>query len=407
MGGHSSAYDDGWKRNYRAIQVSGATGWADVAAGTYDTDLADLVTDLSALSADFNPSNPFILCFHHETTVSWGSYGTAQEFIDAFRYVRDYLDAASMTVYSKTGEYLGGPIQMAYIGWNRMFTNGAVDSPPVGESYTDLDPDQGSSPAPAGTSYYEWCGSDVYNQVLSAGTLKYGTDAATLLDDIVAQATSRGKDFIIGEFGVGDGSTQADHDNKADFLTSAKDYFITLGQDGPGVCRGIWLTIKSSVDKFNVDSSPDAQAAYRDFVTDPYFGKQVRANGAVVRQGRLVVADSVATTAVVKRALTRSITATVATVGKAKRKLSHTVGATVGTTAKVVRKGLLSRAVSVAVAAAAALRRAIPTSPYPEASNSIEVQEELNQTVLNASANEAVVELELNQIVISDNGVNT
>lgn len=404
----SSDYDLGYVRTYRDIDMNTAGDWAAVVAGTYDTDLTAIATNLMALSSKFNPQNPAIIAISHETSLAYeAGVGTAQEFIDAYRYIRDLWDGMGATVYSKTGVYLGGPIQMAYVGWDRMFTNGAVNSPPAGESYTDFDPDQGSSPAPGGTSYYEYCGSDIYNKVSSPGVLTYGTDAATLFDDVVAQANSRGKPFIIGEMGVGDGATTTDHTNKAAWLASAQAYLEALPRDGAGSCEGIWLTFKNSSDNFMVDSSTQALAAYQAFAQSPVFGTPVRLGPGVVRMGELGVATTVSTAVSLSRALATSISATVSTTASiARRTALSALRATVGTTASVVRKGLLGIAAAVAAVAQATVLRHIPTSPNPERSNQITITQEPNQISVQLTTNVVAVAAEPNQVRISNNGVN-
>lgn len=266
-------YDAGRTLQYRSIQVDTLPGgWAAVTAGNADAQFTTFAQNVMANPTRWNPGNPFIVSFSHEASNDLGVLGTAQQEIDAYRHVRDLFDSLGATVYSKTGHYLGGPIKMAYVGWDRMFVGAnGVGPPTAGQSYDDFDPDKGSSPAPAGTSYYEFAGSDVYNVVDSPGVLRYGTSAATLIQPIIDAAVARGKDWIIGEFGVGDGATAQDHTNKATVVDGTRTLLVSRGRYKPGVCRALLLTIKASAENFNVDSSAESLAAFQRLRASTYF----------------------------------------------------------------------------------------------------------------------------------------
>jgi len=270
-GAHISQFDLGRTASYRALQNDPATeSYAAAISGTYDARFTTTVTNI-VNSGRWSTTNPFIICYGHEVTVpQWDPLGTTQQFIDAFRHFRVLLDSLGASVHSVTGAFIGGPIIMAYVGWDRMFTNGSVNSPLPGKSYTDYDPDLGSSPAPAGTSYYELVGSDVYNN-LSGGVVQYGTVAATLLDDVRAQAVARNKDWMIGEIACADGATSQNHTDKAAWWDSIRVYLDGCGTTSPGVCRYMFTTIKTDSNLYNVDSSAQSTAAWQRLGFDSYY----------------------------------------------------------------------------------------------------------------------------------------
>jgi hypothetical protein len=147
---------------YRSIQLNTGS-YTDVTNGVWDATLTTWGQALLA-AARWTPGHA-ILTFMHEVGLASNDFlGTPQQEIDAFRHIRILYDALGVTTYDRFGHYQGGPAVFAYIGWNRMFTNGSVDVPLAGHSYDDFDPDKGSTPAPAGVSYYELCGTDPYNR---------------------------------------------------------------------------------------------------------------------------------------------------------------------------------------------------------------------------------------------------
>lgn len=268
---HSNGYtNSGRTFSYRAIQVKTSGTWSEVIAGTHDAALASLASAIVAIPTKFNAANPFYVCFHHEASIDstplGGPSGTAQQRIDAFRHVRTVWNASSSLREN------GGPIVLADVGWDRMFVGAlGVGGPTAGQGVNDFDPDQGSSPAAAGFSYYGPTGSDVYNVVDSPGVLRYGTDAAVLLEPLRDHAIARGKDYMIGEFACPDGATTQDHRNKAAWIDSARRFIRGQGRHGPGRCIAVLATVKSSSDNYMVDSSAESLAAWRRWGRDEYF----------------------------------------------------------------------------------------------------------------------------------------
>ncbi len=276
-------YDAGYTRGFRNAnaQTNGAPvtalGWNSVATGVYDTSHLQPLVDSLLADTRFSAANPIIFSFHHEQTVDTTSQagyptnGTGQDYINAYRHVRDYFDSRNATVRSKTGALLGGKVIFAFVTFLGMHL-----SPPANQAVTDFDPDSGSSPAPVGTSYYEYFGCDVYNTILS-GHLRRGTNAATCLDPLVAFARSKNKDWIMPEFGceddLGGGTISTE---KGQWLSSVCDYLVALGDRSPGVCRLLGMTVgQSSGSNYYPTSSPQSLAAFQKFASHPYFGLDV------------------------------------------------------------------------------------------------------------------------------------
>lgn len=258
-------YSLGRRLTYRSVDLTSGT-WSDVTAGTHDTELLAIASNLVATGL-WSPSNPAYICFMHEASISSNSvYGTGQDYINAYRHVVDLWDANGYTAVKKDGTANGGPIVMVLVHFLRAFTNtlelGGTETPPAGLAHADFDPDGGSSPAPGGTTYYSGIGIDAYNSITSAGHLKYGTTASNLLDGVFTQAHNTGKFTFIGEFGCEDGTTTTDHQNKADWLDSVRVYLSskvgTVEQT-----RALLLTIKSSAENYNVDSSQQSIDAFK------------------------------------------------------------------------------------------------------------------------------------------------
>lgn len=404
----SAQFDLGYVHSFRNIEPHDTNAWPLTLSGNYDTDLNTIITNVTALSSKWTPEFPFIVTWHHEQTVDTGTQqgyptaGTAQDYIDSYRYVRQLFDDAGATVRKIDGTWNGGNVIFAYVTWAKMFA-----SPLTGQSYNDFDPNQGTSPAPAGTSYYELAGSDIYNPIISAGTMKYGPDPATILDPIVAFAEAQGIRFIIPEFGVDlQGFTdQASKDAKANFVMDFADYLEALGT-GPGSCYGVWLTFSDSGGDYRIDDTPESLAAYQYLANKSYFGKDAHVAASVVRQAQLPQSDQVGTTGAVLRASAHAISTSVASVASVARRGSLRAAATVSTVGRIVRKAGIALADAVTTVAAAALRRTIPTSPNPERSNQITVTQEPNQISVQQTVNVVSVTQEPNQTIISNNGVN-
>jgi len=274
----------GYLKNYRnanAQYVDGggvkqAMPWDEVAAGLWDTEIDALITDILT-ETWCNPTNPMRFSFHHEQTVANSNQkgylavptNTQQAYIDAYRHVRDKFDAAGATVRSKTGQYLGGKVTFVYCVLPDMW----VSPTTPGLTVDDFDPDKGTSPAPAGTSYYEEFATDFYQNVVS-GHIKYGTNASTIFADFLTLANARGKDFLFPEFGAGDdGLNSTVSQEIADFLDAFGTYIKGLPITGSRL-KWIGFTVGSGgvpSSLYYPASSPLKLAAFQRLVRDPYF----------------------------------------------------------------------------------------------------------------------------------------
>ena len=279
--GGDSDYDAGYVvffRNSDSQQtVSGvkeAIPWPEVAAGTHDDLINALATDIAA-NPRYGPLNPMYLSFHHEMTLSNSNQkgydpaigNTTQAYIDAFRHFFTVLRDLGLLLYDFDGTYLGGPIVPCYVVYQGMFL-----APDPGLGVDDFDPDLGTSPAPAGTSYYGPIGADIYNNVVS-GHLKYGTTAATILDGLWAAAAARGKDVIIPEFGCGDDPLDpVVNQEAADWLDSVTAYVKakTPGTDPQLILLG--CTVGSEgVNNYYPASSALKLEAFQRLARDSFF----------------------------------------------------------------------------------------------------------------------------------------
>jgi hypothetical protein len=261
--------------------------WSDFTAGTYD---ASVITPLGTAilnDTNFSAAKPLYYSIHHEQTINTvsqkgytsdvaGNPGcntdatpavATQQYIDFVRHWRVAWDTQGVSMFHRNGTYIGGPVVYWQVFFEGMFLN-----PQAGLTPDDFDPNKGSSPAPAGTSYYNGVGMDAYNTILN-GHLKYGTNAATLLDPIVAFARARNMDFILPEFGCEDdlGGTTISTE-KGLWLNSVCDYLVALGDRSP-VCRYLGLTTgQSSGSNYYPASSPQSLAAFQRIASHPYFG---------------------------------------------------------------------------------------------------------------------------------------
>lgn len=253
--GAIAEFDAGRTLSYRSIQFNTAPGgWAAAATGAFDSQLVAFCNNVIA-AGRWTLENPFWVCLHHEATTSGGVFGTPGYSAADHKAMWQHCVPVMLAT--------GAPIRFAYIGWDRMFVGANGIGPPnAGEGFDDLDP---------GATLYSRIGSDPYNQVDSPGVLRYGTDAATLLDPIRQAAIARGMDWMIGEVGCADGATTQDHVNKAAWWDSVRQYLDAIPADAAsGVCRAM-LTTQESGGLYNWDSSAEATAAAARLGGDPYF----------------------------------------------------------------------------------------------------------------------------------------
>ena len=259
-------YDAGRRLAYRSIQLDTVPGgWAAAATGAADAQITTFCQNVQN-AARWNAANPFLVCLHHECTLS--PFGTAtftaSDYKAMWQHIVPFCDSNGWTVHRSDGTYnANGVIDFALVGWDRMFVGAnGIGGPTAGQGIDDVDP---------GSQYYRYLGSDVYNPIDSPGVLRYSTDASLLVTPLINASISRGKDFIIGEMGCEDAATSQDHTNKAAWIDSFRSLILARGAHKPGVCRALLLTIKASAENYNVDSSPEALAAFQRLAASTYF----------------------------------------------------------------------------------------------------------------------------------------
>ena len=259
-------YDAGRTLTYRSIQFDAFPGgWAAVATGGADATMTTTFNGIQTANR-WNAQNPALICLHHECTLSpFGTAGfLAADYKAMWQHLVPFADAGGWTVHRSDGTYNpNGVLDFALVGWDRMFVGAnGVGPPTAGQGIDDVDP---------GKQYYRYLGTDLYNAIDSPGVLRYGTDAATLLNPFIAACVTRNKDFIIGEMGCEDAATTTDHTNKAAWLDSMRQILISRGAHQPGVCRALLTTIKASAENYNVDSSAESLAAFQRLSASTYF----------------------------------------------------------------------------------------------------------------------------------------
>jgi len=274
-GGQAAAFDAGRYLNFRNANWQTdapklAIPWDEVAAGLHD-DLIDALGAAILADPRWTDTNPYLYSPHHEMTVNTVNQtglgavagNTKQAYIDQFRRVRTRWDAAGVTRKKADGTPNGGVCDFCYVPYIGMWMDPTPDA-----TLDEMDPDLGSSPAPGGTSYYEYGGGDVYNKVVG-GHLRYGTDAAAVFDPIHDYFAAVGKRMVIPELGVSDGPDQVNHDEKAAFIASMADVLEAYG-DGPGSVFMLCWTLGAS-GLYQFDSSPESLAAAQDMGNRAYF----------------------------------------------------------------------------------------------------------------------------------------
>lgn len=286
FGAAQTQWNQGKRLYYRVIQLDTNNDYTTVTSGGYDTELAAIWANaLALMSGGFHsPKWPLYLAVSHEMSFHPNA-GTPQQYIDAFRYIVNSSEAAGVPIWGKAGNYIGGPVVWCLAGNNRMFVDVNGNLPPdVGDNIREFNPDGGTSPAPAGTTYFTLVGSSLYNDYSTGETYKFGTTADVLLQPIIDYSVEIGKKWFLGEMGYADGASGASHTAKASLVTGFFDIVKTCLGNSPGDCEFICSTQKFSSENYNADSSPDSLAAWKTMMTDHrfagYLGPVVRGLGA-------------------------------------------------------------------------------------------------------------------------------
>jgi hypothetical protein len=200
-------------RNAGSLNIDG--GWAGIAAGSADGYLAAAVP---LIVANFTPERPYLFSFHHEQNVTHGVQcgigcnGTAADYKAAFIHVVDYFRAAGV------GD------RMRFVltaGISQYFRNTATTGISV------VDP---------GPGYVDIYGVDSYTYAKADGTL---TKAHPLLNLVSAYAKARGRQYMVGEWGV------ADNAAGALYWREAVAQIESQGLSGPGSLYALLSDVES------------------------------------------------------------------------------------------------------------------------------------------------------------------
>ena len=235
--------------------------WKDIAAGTKD---ADISAAAKAIMADsrWSVDRPYNFSFHHEMSTgittnnhSNSYYGTAADYIAAFRRVRALFEDAGAIVRQ------GGPVRFCYTPL-LSHVHGAPNC--ARHNLADeTDP---------GPEHYEMVGYDYYNHKTASGTLQEPASAApAFISAARAFAQSRGKRWLLNEFGVAEGQPN----EKAAFLSAF--YGAIKDQDtGPGAGRCVavfYSHVGTYVGRqpYYIDTSASSLQAFKDVMADPFF----------------------------------------------------------------------------------------------------------------------------------------
>jgi len=252
-------FDQGHWMIYRNVnaETSGPGGrqvclsWRAIANGAHDSYFRAAAQDLLA-DKRFSGTRPYLFSFHHEQIVNNQAQcgnkasGSPADYVAAYRHVRQIFDNLGATVSH------GGNVRFV---WSPACSQFRVPDHPYGAPSVD-----------PGSDYYDFVGVDSYNR-LQGGHLMFNTPA-DMLGAAHNYAKMRGKQLIIAEFGIQDGSTLAQHNAKATFLLNTASLIQSWGSSGPGSAYA-WMF--SSLGPNAIDSSPQALAAMKKVVALPFF----------------------------------------------------------------------------------------------------------------------------------------
>ncbi|MBA3690581.1 MAG: hypothetical protein H0W82_04100 [Actinobacteria bacterium] len=257
--------DDGYRiyHNANAETVDAMPwggGWASIAHGSEDDYFHRVAAALRA-GTRFSSTDPFDLSLHHEQGVTSGAQcgvgcnGTPEDYKAFYRHVSDLFHQEEATIDE------GGPLRLVWTPTVAQFTtDGAVQA-------AALDPDLGPDGSSVVGSYYHLLGVDMYSRLTTGGLSIADPTAALAI--VSTYAMARGVPFVIGEYGCQDGSAPAQHERKAEYLTTTATALKSFGT-GPGGCE-YWCYSHIGAGQNWLDSSPESLAAFTAIGQDPWF----------------------------------------------------------------------------------------------------------------------------------------
>jgi plastocyanin len=219
-----------WKANL--VGTEACVDWADIAAGQYDADLDAQAGKIIAFGA------PIIFAFHHEpTTHHHGiSCGTAAEFIDAWRHVRDrfIVDGVTNVTYAWT-----------MTAWS--FLRGEAGTYYPGDDAVDVIAADG----------YNWFGCTFH-----PGPWR---EPEEVFIDFYEFGVDHAKPMVIAEYGTGEDPDVPGR--KAQWFANFADQMRAW----PEIKAVSYFNVgNGSCDRY-VDTSPSSLQAFQDMGGDPYF----------------------------------------------------------------------------------------------------------------------------------------
>ncbi len=224
--------------------------WRTVAAGGYDGDLARFFHAIAA-DARWTSANPFHFSFHHEqyvTAEEGGALaGTPEEYVAAFRHVRDVMDAAGAHVSR------GGNMLMCWTPqWLQIARDGDPSWPGYPYDASHCDPAGGGGPPP-----YDLLGADVYLREGASFT------ADDMWSPVHEWALRRGVAFFAGEAGLA--WTPGAEDGIVHYLDDLERLLDGWGAGSePGRCLAVcWTSRQARGGDYRLDADPTVLASYR------------------------------------------------------------------------------------------------------------------------------------------------
>jgi hypothetical protein len=234
--------DDYWSNSGgRLLYLSWGAGfldgtcvlWADIAAGLYDGDIEAKAEEMKAFA------DPLILSFHHEPTTAppaGESCGTPDEYIAAWRHVRERMEAAGVT-----------NVTYAWTMTALSFKNDNAEPYYPGDDVVDVIAADG----------YNWFGCPFH-----PGPWR---EVDEIFQEFLEFGEARGKPMIMAEYGSGEDPDV--EGKKGQWFTNAADTVkrhplvkgISYFNVGGGVCARYADTSGSSLQRFRANGG------------DPYF----------------------------------------------------------------------------------------------------------------------------------------
>jgi hypothetical protein len=211
-------------------------GWAGIAAGKADAYLAAAVP---LIAANFTAQHPYLFSLHHEqamtgnTQCGVGCNGTAADYRAAFIHIVNFYRDA------------GVADRMRFVLTGIM------------GQYTNDDATTGISAMDPGPAYVDIYGVDSYTRANPDGTL---TKPHPLLNVVSAYAASKGRPYLIGEWGVA--ATAAG----AQYWREAVAQIESQGAFGPGSCFAILTDVASFSNQANIDAVRQTMVGNPQFV---------------------------------------------------------------------------------------------------------------------------------------------